>query len=211
MSGWHHVDLTFIFQDQCDPSLLVTTSFRLFKREKRKYGYSSLAGVYFRRGKTGKEMSSCNSNFEKFDHGQHMVRGQKKNKEWAFGFCNNACLGMKKDQIGGLGSNPTVSFSVLGSTNELKQRTPPPCFTVGNKHYLRYRSKKTHGNRETAELAKALNEERETLLIVVVNGNHYEVVIYLVDGLKVSVGQTARFPWKGVDYLQVPPIFAAKP
>ena len=106
---------------------------------------------------------------------------------------------------------PDCFFFSIGQYKRTKTENPPPCFTVGNKHYLRYRSKKTHGNRETAELAKALNEERETLLIVVVNGNHYEVVIYLVDGLKVSVGQTARFPWKGVDYLQVPPIFAAKP
>ena len=65
------------------------------------------------------------------------------------------------------------------------------------------------GLEQTAEYAKSQNEERETPLIVAVKGEHYEVVEFLVDELHVSVGQTGRFLWKGVDYSQVPPIFAA--
>ena len=65
------------------------------------------------------------------------------------------------------------------------------------------------GLEQTAELAKSQNNEGETPLIVAVKGNHLEVVKFLVHELHVSIGQTARFLWKGVDYLQVPPIFAA--
>ena len=65
------------------------------------------------------------------------------------------------------------------------------------------------GLEQTAEFAKSLNCEGETPLIVAVKGNHEKVVNFLVNKLNVSVGQTARFLWKGVDYLQVPPIFAA--
>ena len=61
----------------------------------------------------------------------------------------------------------------------------------------------------TAELAKSQNNEGETPLIVAVKGNHLEVVKFLVNQLHVSIGQTGRFLWKGVDYLQVPPVFAA--
>ena len=64
------------------------------------------------------------------------------------------------------------------------------------------------GLEQTAEYAKSQNEERETPLIVAVKGEHYEVVEFLVDELHVSVGQTGRFLWNGVDYLQVPPLFA---
>ena len=65
------------------------------------------------------------------------------------------------------------------------------------------------GLEQTAEYAKSQNEERETPLIVAVKGEHYEVVEFLVDELHVSVGQTGRFLWNGVDYLQVPPLLAA--
>ena len=65
------------------------------------------------------------------------------------------------------------------------------------------------GLEETAEFAKSLNAEGETPLIIAVKGNHLEVVKFLVHELHVSIGQTARFLWKSVDYLQVPPIFAA--
>ena len=65
------------------------------------------------------------------------------------------------------------------------------------------------GLEQTAEYAKSQNEELETPLIVAVKRNHYEVVEFLVRELHVSVGQTGRFLWNGVDYLQVPPLLAA--
>ena len=65
------------------------------------------------------------------------------------------------------------------------------------------------GRELTTELAKSLNNKGETPLLVAVQGNHKQVVRFLVDELHVSVGQISRFLWKGVDYLQVPPIFAA--
>lgn len=45
--------------------------------------------------------------------------------------------------------------------------------------------------------------------MVAIKGNHLSMVRYLVDGLKASRHQLGQFIWKGLDYADIPPLFAA--
>ena len=60
-----------------------------------------------------------------------------------------------------------------------------------------------------AEMAKTLNNKEETPLLLAIKGQHFEMIQFLVDELKADIGQLGRFKWNGLDYLKVPPLFAA--
>ena len=66
-----------------------------------------------------------------------------------------------------------------------------------------------HGPKEMSSIANSCNSEGETPLIVAIKGNLYGIVECLVETLKASTCQLGRFIWKGLDYPQVPPLFAA--
>ena len=42
-----------------------------------------------------------------------------------------------------------------------------------------------------------------------INKRHLHVVTFLVDVLDIDISQVGRFSWKGLNYLNIPPLFAA--
>jgi hypothetical protein len=67
----------------------------------------------------------------------------------------------------------------------------------------------TNGLDVTSKLAQSYNEEGETPLLVAIKCKHLNVVKFLVEDLKVNIGQIGRFFWKTVDYSEVLPLFAS--
>ncbi|XP_046461804.1 uncharacterized protein LOC124208129 isoform X1 [Daphnia pulex] len=67
----------------------------------------------------------------------------------------------------------------------------------------------TNGLDVTSKLAQSYNEEGETPLLVAIKCKHLNVVKFLVEDLKVNIGQIGRFFWKMMDYSEVLPLFAS--
>jgi hypothetical protein len=65
------------------------------------------------------------------------------------------------------------------------------------------------GREITIDAAQSYNEQGETPLLVAIRRKHIGVVKFLVSELKVDIGQSGRFAWKGLDHSQIPPLFAA--
>ena len=65
------------------------------------------------------------------------------------------------------------------------------------------------GHEEQFRIANYANSEGETPLIVAIKGNHNDMFDYLVSVMGANVYQLGQFMWKGLDYSQVPPLFAA--
>ena len=80
--------------------------------------------------------------------------------------------------------------------------------SIGAEHELR-EILNVEGQEITIDAAKSYNEQGETPLLVAIRRNHFDVVKFLVDELKVDIGQNGRFWWKGLDHSEVPPLFAA--
>ena len=66
-----------------------------------------------------------------------------------------------------------------------------------------------NGLENTTDIAKSYNELGETPLFLAIKANNLDMVKFLVEKLNVPVNQMARFLWNGIDYPEVPPIFAA--
>ena len=62
---------------------------------------------------------------------------------------------------------------------------------------------------ERATIADAFNSERETPLLLAIKGNHFKMMKFLIEELKVDIYKPGRFNWKGVAYTEAPPLFAA--
>lgn len=58
-------------------------------------------------------------------------------------------------------------------------------------------------------LAQSYNETGETPLLVAISNRHLHVVQFLVGVLEIDISQEGRFSWKDLDYLKIPPLFAA--
>lgn len=67
----------------------------------------------------------------------------------------------------------------------------------------------TNGLDVTSKLAQSYNKEGETPLLVAIKCKHLNVVKFLVEDLKVNIGQIGRFFWKTVDYSEVLPLYAS--
>ena len=67
----------------------------------------------------------------------------------------------------------------------------------------------TNGLRETTILANSYGENGDVPLLLAISGNHREMVEFLVNQLNVYTDQLGRFVWKGLEYTEVPPLFAA--
>ena len=65
------------------------------------------------------------------------------------------------------------------------------------------------GPEEIAEIANSFNDDGETLLLVAIKRNQYKLVKFLVEEMKVKIDLYGRLVWKHLDYMEVPPIFAA--
>lgn len=58
-------------------------------------------------------------------------------------------------------------------------------------------------------LAQSYNEMGETPLLVAISNRHLNVVQFLVGVLEIDISQEGRFSWKDLNYLKIPPLFAA--
>ena len=65
------------------------------------------------------------------------------------------------------------------------------------------------GPEERSRMANSFNIEGETPLMVAIKEDQKPMIRYLVDQLKANFWQLGRFIWNGLDYPQVPPLFAA--
>ena len=65
------------------------------------------------------------------------------------------------------------------------------------------------GKESVVQLASSFNDLRETPLIIAAKENHIALVQFLVGELEAPIEQKGRFFWKGIDYEEVPPCFAA--
>ena len=62
---------------------------------------------------------------------------------------------------------------------------------------------------EEAMVVNSFNSGGETPLLVAIKENHHQMVRFLIDELNTDVFKTGRFNWKGMEYLQALPLFAA--
>ena len=68
---------------------------------------------------------------------------------------------------------------------------------------------KKSGLKVASKLAVTFNDNRETPLLLAIKAGHTKMVEYLLDNLKANPHQPGRFVWKGVEYTEAPPLFAA--
>ena len=68
---------------------------------------------------------------------------------------------------------------------------------------------KKSGLKVASKLAVTLNDNRETPPLLAIKAGHTKMVEYLLDNLKANPHQPGRFVWKGVEYTEAPPLFAA--
>ena len=80
-----------------------------------------------------------------------------------------------------------------GSTEELKQLL----YTVQPE------------DRNMAKIVNQFNSDGETPLLVAIKANQHKMVKILVEQLRANIGITGRFNWKGIEYVEALPIFAA--
>ena len=66
-----------------------------------------------------------------------------------------------------------------------------------------------NGRKITTDMAKSFNECGETPLLLAIKKNNHLMVAFLVEVLDAPVNQMGRFLWNGIDYPEVPPLFAA--
>ena len=62
---------------------------------------------------------------------------------------------------------------------------------------------------ERAKIADAFNLKGETPLLVAIRRNDKEMVKFLIKELNADISKAGRFTWKGVDYTEALPLFAA--
>ena len=62
---------------------------------------------------------------------------------------------------------------------------------------------------EISAIVNSVNSEGETPLLVASKEGHYDMVKFLVKTLKADINRFGRLTLKGLDYAQVPPLFAA--
>ena len=58
-------------------------------------------------------------------------------------------------------------------------------------------------------IVDSFNTEGETPLLVAIRGSHNEMVKFLVEELEADIFKTGRFNWKGIEYEEALPLFAA--
>ena len=66
-----------------------------------------------------------------------------------------------------------------------------------------------HGPKVTTELSKSYNEHGQTPLLVAIRRGNLDMVKFLVGKLGVPIEQIGRMVWNGVEYLDVPALYAA--
>ena len=66
-----------------------------------------------------------------------------------------------------------------------------------------------NGRKITTDMAKSFKECGETPLLLAIKKNNHLMVAFLVEVLDAPVNQMGRFLWNGIDYPEVPPLFAA--
>lgn len=65
------------------------------------------------------------------------------------------------------------------------------------------------GENVMTNLAQSYTEQGATALLLAIQKSHLVIVKFLVEELNVPQDQTGRFVWKGREYLEIPPLFAA--
>ena len=63
--------------------------------------------------------------------------------------------------------------------------------------------------KEITAIVNSVNSEGETPLLVAIKEDHYGMAAFLVKELKADINRFGRFTLKGLDYAEVPPLFAA--
>ena len=62
---------------------------------------------------------------------------------------------------------------------------------------------------ERAKIADAFNSQGETPLLVAIKRNNKKMVKFLIEEMNADISKAGRFHWKGVDYTEALPLFAA--
>ena len=80
--------------------------------------------------------------------------------------------------------------------------------SAGSVEALQKLLKKTK-HQERAKIADAFNSSKETPLLVAIKRNDQEMVRFLIEELNADISKAGSFNWKGVNYTEALPLFAA--
>ena len=66
-----------------------------------------------------------------------------------------------------------------------------------------------HGETLMTNLAQSYTDEGQTALLLAIQSRHLNIVKFLIEELNAPQDQTGNFQWKGQEYFEVLPLFAA--